>query len=831
MTIRRMMILALGAAMLASPVPAQDDPRAGPDDAADEPGEPTVSFGVFSEPIELTTLIDYVGSSLGINIVVKGTPTGELVFNAPVRVPRSKLIGMLDAMLEQYSYTITHEPDSGFWIVQPIGDVRPVMSSQRASTRIIPTPNIKPSLLTPALNAALGGASGTPQAQQRGVGGIQSIDELGVIIINAPARDIDRVMRLAERLLEIDDDQRFIRFELEHVAAPVARERAIGLTGGTQGGGRLGAPANRQVQNQNAAASLALAGSSLSNLAERIAVDPQGNALIFKGTDAEIARVKEVLSVIDVANILEPKSYFAGSSAAQIADIAARRGLGEVIQISDQNQNAPGQGRLTVRGAQNIAQQLGQSEGMTGGPVMVVDTSRGDIIYYGTPAQQDQLAALLEELDTEDERVVIREVILNHSDAETVAELMTAIITGEQQTGDSDFLPGSSGPRQTPAQQVREFARSIGQDSGSDVNAAFDPNTVSVIADPDNNQVLVRAPIKQQDELSRLIGRLDRRTPQVYIQALIVSVSDTENFTLAFETQLNAGQFGVNTNFGLSSLPDGSAFPDQRVVAPNLAGITAAVIMTDHIPIILNANQTNDGVRILSTPQLLVNDNQEAEIVSLSEQPFQELSQGDGGNVTAFGGFAEAGTTLRVTPSISDGGFLRLEYFIELSNFTAAAGTAGSPPPRDRNTVEGAATIPTDATIVIGGITVDNVRNTIAKIPLLGDIPLVGELFKDRSKIDTKSKLYVFLTPRIMTDPNFMDLKLLSEGPYAESELDPIVPELQSAIIGASMIDRDRAGALPGVPIIGDPMDRDEGTEREPILELTPAIVDPEEVE
>ena len=849
--IRRLAPIILCVCAAAHTAHAQDDDTADQDTRREQARErardtegPTVSFGVFSEPIELPTLIDYVGASLGINIVVKGTPTGELVFNAPVEVPKSKLIDMLDAMLEQYNYTITHEPDSGFWIVQPIGDVKPVMSSKRASTRIIPTPNIKPSLLAPALRAALGGGGGAPRnpqaAQGAGAQGIQAIDELGVIIINAPARDIERVMNLTTRLLEIDEDQSFIRFELEHVAAPVARDRAIGLTGGApdQFRGRAVNPAQRQNQNQE---TTGLAGSTLSNLADRIAVDPQGNALIFKGTEEEIARVKEVLSVIDVPNILEPKSYFAGSSAAQIADIAARRGLGEVIRISNQTQNQPGQGNLRARGNRNVAQQFGQSQEMTGGPVMVVDTSRGDIIYYGTPAQQEQLATLMEELDAEDERVVIREVILNHSDAETVAELMNAIITGEQQTGESDFLPGSSGPRQTSAQQrAQQIAQAFGQDgsgSGSDVNAAFDPNIVSVIADPDNNQVIVRAPIKQQDELSRLIGRLDRRTPQVYIRALIVSVTDTENFTLDFESQIMAGQFSATTGNDLFNDPTGSAFGDLRDVTPGLGGLSAAVIMTDQIPIVINANQTNDAVRILSTPQLLVNDNQEAEIVSVSEQPFQEVSQGDGGNVTAFGGFAEAGTTLRVTPSISDGGFLRLEYFIELSNFTAAQGTAGSPPPRDSNIIEGAATIPSDATIVIGGITVDNVRNTVAKIPLLGDIPIVGELFKDRSKIDSKSKLYVFLTPRIMTDPNFLDLKLLSEGPYAETELDPQVPELESAVIGASALG-PRDAILPPPPVMNgtdsdnndpdaDNEDADTEDEAADPPPLTPAVIEP----
>lgn len=739
--------------------------------------EPSVSFGAFSEPIELTTLIEFVGNALDINIVVKGAPTGEVNFNAPVSVPRSKLIDLLDAMLEQYSFTISHEAISDFWIVQPISDVRPSMGSVRASTQIIATPNIKPSLIVPALSSSLGNGSTPNQGSGARSGPIQAIDELGVLIINAPPRDIERVKALVKELLRIDDDQKYIRFELNHLAAPAALERAVGLVGGNSSSGGQ----NRVIQAQGGqGGNIGIAAATLSNIADRITVDRQGNALIFKGTDAEIARVKEVLDVIDVPNTLEPKNYFAGSSAAQIADIARSRGLGEVISISDDSNNPFAQGNIRINNPNGFQQQ--QSDSSSGGPVMVVDTTKGNIVYYGTDAQQQQLADLMKELGTDDERVVIKDYVLSHSDAEVVAELMTAIITGEQRSGDSDFLPGSTGR----SSAASEFIPVFGQGGGSDVTAAFDPNIVSVIADPDNNQVIVSAPIKQQDDLAKLINRLDRRKPQVFLQAMIVSVSDTENFTLAFESQINAGQFGLNTGNTLSSLPTGSNFGDTRSVSGGLAGLTAAVIMTNQIPIIINASQTDTDVRILSTPQLLVNDNQESEIVSLSEQPFQEVTPDNGGVVSSFGGFAEAGTTLRVTPSISDGGFLRLDYFVELSNFTAATGIDGSPPPRDRNTVQGTATIPSDATIVIGGITIDNVRDTVVKVPLLGDIPLIGELFKNTSKINTKSKLYVFLTPRIMTDPNFIDLKLMSEGPYAEMDLDPRVPDLEPAIINAT---------------------------------------------
>lgn len=762
--------------------------------------EPVVSFGVFSEPIELTTLIDYVGSSLNINIVVKGSPAGEIVFNAPVQVPQSRLIGLLDAMLEQYNFTITHDPASGFYIVQPLDQVKPMFSDELASTRIIPTPNIKPSLLVPTLTSSLRGGAPT-QGNNAAGGAIQAIDELGVLVINAPSRDISRVEQMVEKLIDIDRKQQYIRLELDHLAAPVALDRVSALAGGAQSAGVVTNQGGNNRGRNNDNQSIPQLGSTvtLSDIPQRLTVDPQGNALFFKGDEDEIARVRQLLAVIDVPNTLSPKNYFAGASAAQIADIAKRRGLGEVILIEDTTNNINPFNNFN----NNNNNSFNNTEPGRGGPVMVVDPSRGNIIYYGTEDQQAQLAALLTELKTEDERIVIEEYQLDYSDAATITDLLTGIITGESQTGDSDLLPG--GTNRNQSRFINGFPVNLDGESPGE----FDPDKITVIADEFNNQVVIKAPIKQQGELEKLIGRLDKQRAQVYIQAMIVSVADNEDFTLAFESQITAGEFSYGTNFGLSGRDN---FLDPKAVTPGLGGFTAAVIRSDYVPIIVNATQTNTDVRILSTPQLLVNDNEESSIVSIEEQPYSEITQSDGSdNLQGLGGYVEAGTTLTVTPSISKAGFIRMEYYVELSNFVGT-GSGNLPPPTNRRTVEGTATVPSNATIVIGGITVEDLRDTIVKVPLLGDIPIVGELFKRTNKVNNQSKLYVFLTPRIMADPNFNDLKLFSRGPQSEMDIEDGIPDLEPALIigpvGASQDEPD-APATQRQPGVSTNQDRD----------------------
>ena len=129
-------------------------------------------------------------------------------------------------------------------------------------------------------------------------------------------------------------------------------------------------------------------------------------------------------------------------------------------------------------------------------------------------------------------------------------------------------------------------------------------------------------------------------------------------------------------------------------------------------------------------------------------------------------------------PQISEGGYLRLKYEAELSSFTGAV-TQGLPPPSQNNNVKAdAVTVPSDFTIVVGGLTYDSTTKNYDRIPGIGDIPIIGRLFGDTKDNKRKTTLYIFMTPRIMRDPNFMDMKLMTEGPQAKSSISKHLPDL-----------------------------------------------------
>jgi type II secretory pathway component GspD/PulD (secretin) len=791
----------------------------------------------FTEPVELTTLVDYVVRTLGINVSIKGNLAGSVVFNAPVKIKKTKLLGLLDALLEQQGFTITFDPLTQFYSVHPVAEV-PInlQDGDAATTRIFTTPNVRPSALKAAIDAQLGtgglGMNPGQQPNQPGVRQYAYIDELGVIVATDTVRKLAQVESLIHTLLAERAKSKFIRLELTHVAAPVARDRALQLVG--QGQNRSGANQDPNLilqQMQQGQQGSGVRG-SFDNLQDRLTIDPQDNALIFRGLQEEIDQVKAILTVIDVASKLVPKKHNVGKAARPIAEIARQRGLGEVTQIStDTSQNDPNNpfagvlnGGLTGSFGDPSLQNQSQRT-TTGGPVMVVDETSGVIVYYGTPEQQAALETLVTELKTDDDRVVFRTYKLKNAVADETSDIIMGLLNNQMPTirntsnnsddensSSSSFSTSSRGSNSlfndgTSNRQRSRFRPQAGVTE--DGLAVSNVEEIFIVPDQSRNQLIVKAPIRDHEAIARLITQIDLRRPQVYIEAKIVVVNWSDELRLAFETQLiNAGGTGgvLNTNFGLGTVPAG--FTGPKTVSSGLAGLTSAVIKSDQVPIVMNALQTEVDGRILSSPQLLVDDNEEATIDSKDQQPTSTTTIGSGGNpnTTTFNDYVDAGTLLKVTPRISDGGYIRLEYEINLSSFTGN-GSNGLPPPKQDNTLKAdSVTIPSDATVVLGGLTFDSESETSRGVPILKDIPLIGMLFQDLSKVKRKTTLYVFLTPKVMRDNNFGDLLLMQAGPQNAVGITDDMPDLAPSYIDA--FERPLTVPVPPAPSAGaeDPL-------------------------
>lgn len=758
-----------------------------------------VTLSDFREPVQLTSLIELVAQTLQINISIKGDVQGSVTFNAPVPVKKSELIDLLDMLLEQQGWTIVKDRFGIYNVVQ-MTEIKPALATERPTTRIFQTPNVRPSSLRPAIEAQLGGGA----MQGQGGGGSRQytyLDELGIIVATDVPRKLVQLEEITNRLLAEFNKTVYHRFELTHISAPVGRERILQLVGQMAQPNLNQGQINPNIQPQQFNPQGGVQG-SLNNIGDRLTVDAQGNALVFRGRPEEMQHIRQILEMIDVPNALVPKQYFAGSAARQIADIARGQGLGEVTTIDSmggESNNINLGGRGFVQQGQ-LGLQGNNSAFSMGGSVMVVDEERGNIIYYATPSQQERLAALITELDTGSDRETIEIYKLKNSKAEDVAEVINNLLSNTQPLGQGSLLPDSGQQQRRAFVQPRPQQGAQGEASGF----ALDTNAF-VIADDANNQLLVKARAGQQGEFARVIQKLDLRRPQVYVEARIIAVTTDDRTRLAFETQLiNANGTGgvLNTNFGLSTFPTTGSQPilNRKTVASGLSGFTAAIIKSDQIPIVMTALANETDSRVVSTPQLLVDDNEEASVVSIDKQPTSTAQTTDGGNqIVSAGQSAEAGTKLTVTPQISDGGYLRLQYEIELSSFTGEAQTVGNtvlPPPIQQNTLKSeSVTVPSDSTVVVGGLVVDQDTKSVAKIPLLGDIPIFGKLFGDERKGDRKTVLYVFLTPRILRDPGFEDLRLLTSGPQAASKIPNEFPSLSPQMIDVNTSSLDLPAA------------------------------------
>ena len=183
----------------------------------------------------------------------------------------------------------------------------------------------------------------------------------------------------------------------------------------------------------------------------------------------------------------------------------------------------------------------------------------------------------------------------------------------------------------------------------------------------------------------------------------------------------------------------------------------------------------------MSAPRILVNDNARGLLASVAEQPFGSINASNTVSTTSFAGFAQAGTTIAVTPQISEGDYLNLEFDILVNDFTGT-GSELLPPPRNTDQVTSEISIPNGHTVIVGGLTRRRDSSDVQGIPIIEHIPGINTLTSNQSHGERDQRLFVFIKPTILKDDKFKDLRFLSElelrdaciqgdFPYSEPQL------------------------------------------------------------
>ena len=501
-----------------------------------------------------------------------------------------------------------------------------------------------------------------------------------------------------------------------------------------------------------------------------ITVYGPGNLLIITDTGTNIQRMMHILEDVDVGGVgdqiwIEPIHYGMAS------DIQAR-----LDDVFDLKAGAPKDPKLaaTAGGSDlHIAKILS-------------DDRSNSLVIISTERAYLRILEFIRRLDVplrtgEGE---IHVLALQHADAVELAKTLTEIVTGAVAAGTGGGAPGK--PGSTPL-------------------AIFESG-VKVSADKSTNSIVVTSSLRDFANLRTVIDKLDQPRRQVFIEAVIMDLTiDRENQAgVAFhagDILNNAVSTGPTTLFGglnpfktilLPSPTDTSlnAFA-LGIRGPGIAGTENLLGTGISIPafgVLINALASTNDADILSTPHILATDNIPAEINVGQNIPLQTNFGGIGalpgaagaaggalGALGGFGGFGataprqDIGTKVKIVPHLNDSDEVRLEVTEEISDVTGQApiGTLGVVP-FSKRTAQTQLVVKDQQTVVIGGLVRNRVAKTQTKIPLLGDIPVLGVLFRSSSSAMQKSNLILVLTPYIIREQS--DLRTVFERKMQERQ-------------------------------------------------------------
>ena len=399
-------------------------------------------------------------------------------------------------------------------------------------------------------------------------------------------------------------------------------------------------------------------------------------------------------------------------------------------------------------------------------PVIVADERTSTLVMLASEVDTARIRSLIAMIDKETPRGKgkINVYYCEHANAEDLAKVLSEIPS----------QPSSAGSGLGAASSAMGGAGGTAASSASRGPTAVVMGKVQINADKATNSLIIMADKEDYEVVEAVIKKLDIPRSMVYIESLIMEVNATKSMELGVKWQLFDRTNVNNTNVVYGGAFSGSGPLDAATNLLSPTGLAVGVlaepftfggITLSNIGAIINAVKTDDNFRILSTPQILTTDNEEARITVGENRPFQTRASTDvsGGTFESFE-YRDVGKILKITPHVSEGRNVRLKLSLEVTNLdrVATVATTASRPVTQKRTIETTVLVQDNHTIVIGGLIDDNRNDNETKIPGLGDIPLLGWLFKTQSNADQKTNLYVFLTPRVIKNPEEAN-RLISE--------------------------------------------------------------------
>ncbi len=439
------------------------------------------------------------------------------------------------------------------------------------------------------------------------------------------------------------------------------------------------------------------------------------NVVIISDHADNILRLMKMIEQIDVAD--EEEIVVVPLKEAWVGTIVA---LLEKVAPDQMGRNAQGPQRIQI----------------------IANERNNSLVLKGKPRPVAEVLKIIEKLDQPATTAGATQVIyLKHADAVKVSEILNSVIDD----------------------------RSRGDESASER-----PN---IQADETLNAIVVRADPGTMNEILEILESLDVRRTQVLIEAAVVEVTITDTSEIGVEMAIvdESGQTvplastsldgAINSLIGNIIGEDGEIDPVSGLASITSPTLAAARIDRGDISFgaIVRALATNSDANLLSTPSILTLDNQEAKIVVGNEVPFRTgsftTSGNDSSNPFTTVQREDVGLQLTVTPHVHEGTSVRLEVAQEITNvINAPIGNDGfSDVVTSKRSIETTILAEDRQTVVLGGLIQDDITDAVKKVPLLGDIPGLGALFRSNSKSRSKSNLLVFLRPTVIRNKEDSD--------------------------------------------------------------------------
>lgn len=456
---------------------------------------------------------------------------------------------------------------------------------------------------------------------------------------------------------------------------------------------------------------------------------PGNNTLIVTDYAENIARVGQVLASIDV-----PQGDI------RVIPVKHASALDMATTINRLVGDAAGAGA-----GQDASQRI---------TVQADSRTNSLLVRSDNPSKLATVRQLVNTLDQPGAAGNIRVVFLKNAEAVKIAQTLRAIMSGDTSGGNAAAATAPQGGNAPGGQQA---SASVTTASGGGM----------IQADPTTNTLIITAPEPVYNNLRKVIDQLDRRRAQVYVEALIAEMSSDNG--AEFGVQWFAGEkpsadgrfVGGGTNFtGAAPSLIGAAAGKESLLGAGLSVLVGSgTVNIPGVGDILNLQvlarflETQNKANILSTPTLLTLDNEEAKIVVAENLPFLTGQYSNtGGGSTPTNPFQtierkDVGLTLKIKPQISEGGAIRL--LISEENSTVKSNTAAGPTTKKRS-IDTNVIVDDGAIVALGGLIQDESQDGADKVPFLGNIPVVGSLFRYDTRSRKKTNLVVFLRPKIV---------------------------------------------------------------------------------